>query len=545
MFNTHSNRSFKLKSLAIRSLLLAFLLKLTVNKHQLCSNHTLPTPNHSSTFQLSMEKIPFDGNISFENLGNAAKDFGNRYHLIPSAILHPRSVSDISFIIKHVFDSGLNSDLTVAARGHGHSLEGQALAHQGIVVNMQSLKSPVTSFFTGENPYADVSAGELWINILHDSLKHGLAPKSWTDYLHLTVGGTLSNAGISGQAFRHGPQINNVYQLQVVTGRGKVVTCSEEENDDLFHAVLGGLGQFGIITRARIALEAAPSKVKWIRALYSDFTTFSDDQEHLISSENSFDYVEGFVIINRTGLLNTWRSSFNPKDSVQANRFVSDGRILFCLEVAKYFSTEDYDHIDQDVDGLLSRLNYIRSTLFVSEVSYVDFLDRVHISEIKLREKGLWEVPHPWLNLIVPRSSIHEFAREVFNNIVKDTSNGPILIYPVNKSRWIKTNRTSLVAPEEDVIYLVAFLSSDISSSTGKDGLESILTRNNRILDYMERSKLGIKQYLPHYSTTQEWKVHFGAHWEVFSKRKMMYDPLAILAPGQRIFGRAYAFGGQ
>lgn len=89
----------------------------------------------------------------------------------------------------------------------------------------------------------------------------------------------------------------------------------------------------------------------------------------------------------------------------------------------------------QDVDDLLSKLNYLRSTLFLSEVSYVDFLDRVHVSEIKLREKGLWEVPHSWLNLLVPRRSIHEFAHEVFGNIVKDTSNGPVLIYPVNKSR--------------------------------------------------------------------------------------------------------------
>lgn len=90
----------------------------------------------------------------------------------------------------------------------------------------------------------------------------------------------------------------------------------------------------------------------------------------------------------------------------------------------------------QDIDTLLSELNYIRSTLFSSVVSYVGFLDRVHVSEIKLQEKGLWDVPHPWLNLLVPRSKIHEFAEEVFGNIVKDTSNGPVLIYPVNKSRY-------------------------------------------------------------------------------------------------------------
>jgi cytokinin dehydrogenase len=44
-------------------------------------------------------------------------------------------------------------------------------------------------------------------------------------------------------------------------GRGDVVTCSPDENSDLFYGALGGLGQFGIITRARIALEPAPKMV--------------------------------------------------------------------------------------------------------------------------------------------------------------------------------------------------------------------------------------------------------------------------------------------
>lgn len=46
-----------------------------------------------------------------------------------------------------------------------------------------------------------------------------------------------------------------------VIGKGEVLTCSEDDNSDLFHAVLGGLGQFGIITRARIALQPAPQRV--------------------------------------------------------------------------------------------------------------------------------------------------------------------------------------------------------------------------------------------------------------------------------------------
>ncbi|VFQ78530.1 unnamed protein product [Cuscuta campestris] len=525
----------------INTILLRFIILILtscggIDKSSLCSTYPSPALHESNGSSLPSSlrgALKLEGYLSFDNIEHAAKDFGNTHHFLPSAVLYPKSASDISSLIQYI--SG--TELTVAARGRGHSLQGQSQANNGVVVHMESLRAPRMCFQTvGDSPYVDASAGELWINLLHESLKHGLSPKSWTDYLHLSIGGTLSNAGISGQAFRHGPQINNVYQLEVVTGRGEKMTCSEEQNTDLFNATLGGLGQFGVITRARIALEPAPKMVKWARVLYSDFAKFCKDQEALISSKDPFDYVEGFVVINRTGLVNNWRSIFNPKDPVQASKFSSEGKTLFCLEVAKYFNQEEGGFIRKKIDTLLSKLNYIPSTLFLTEVPYKDFLDRVHTSEMKLREKGLWEVPHPWLNLMIPKTKIHAFAKEVFGNIVTDTSNGPILIYPIDKSKWRKG--TSLVTPEENVFYLVAFLSSAIPLSTGKDGLQHIISQNRRILDFCRRDKIGMKQYLPHYSTTEEWKAHFGSQWEAFVRRKSLYDPLAILAPGHRIFRR-------
>ena len=174
-----------------------------------------------SSIPSTLKALPLDGHFNFEEVHLAAKDFGNRYQFLPAAILHPKSVSDIATTIKHIWEMGPQSKLTVAARGHGHSLQGQSQAHRGVVISMESLQGPEMKVYTGKTPYVDVSGGELWINILHESLKYGLAPKSWTDYLHLTVGGTLSNAGVSGQAFRHGPQISNVHQLEVVTGSEK------------------------------------------------------------------------------------------------------------------------------------------------------------------------------------------------------------------------------------------------------------------------------------------------------------------------------------
>ncbi|KAE8651195.1 hypothetical protein Csa_001352 [Cucumis sativus] len=496
-----------------------------------------PAIQSSSKVLSSLETINLDGYFSFKNNQEAAKDFGNRYNMLPLAVLHPHSVHDISITLKHIFQMGSGTELTVAARGHGHSLQGQAQALRGIVINMESLKEPAMQVHSGNLSWVDVHGGELWINILHETLKYGLTPKSWTDYLHLSVGGTLSNAGISGQAFRHGPQISNVHQLEVVTGRGEVVTCSEQENSDLFYSVLGGLGQFGIITRARISLELAPKMVKWIRTLYSDFAIFSKDQEHLISSKYSFDYIEGFVLINRTGILNNWRSSFDPKDPVQASQFVTDRTTLYCLEMAMYFNSEEKETMNKRVEKLLLQLSYIPATLFLSEVPYEEFLDRVHISEKKLRAKGLWEVPHPWLNLMIPRSSIHDFAAEVFGKILSDSTSGPILIYPVNKSKW--NNKTSLITPDEEIFYLVGFLFSTLPTSTGKESLEYILAQNQIILDYCARALPGCKQYLPHYRSQDEWQAHFGSKWRVLKERKSAYDPLSILAPGQRVFQKA------
>ncbi|KAF5942994.1 hypothetical protein HYC85_020636 [Camellia sinensis] len=185
----------------------------------------------------------------------------------------------------------------------GMEMQGQAQAHRGVVINMESFSGMEMQVYIGKHPYVDVYGGKLWINILHESLKHGLAPKSWTDYLHLTVGGTLSDAGISGQAFRH------------------------------------------------------------------DFSAFIRDQEHLISAENTFNYIEGFVIINKTGLLNNWRSSFNPQDPVQANQFQSDGRTLYCLELAKSINLEKDDIIYQDVDWILGFLGILLEKHLINAVS--------------------------------------------------------------------------------------------------------------------------------------------------------------------------------
>ena len=76
-----------------------------------------------------------------------------------------------------------------------------------------------------------------------------------TNYLGLSVGGTLAVGGIGGTSSRRGMQTDQVVALDVVTGEGRELKCSRELNADLFDAIRGGLAQCGIITRATLRLE--------------------------------------------------------------------------------------------------------------------------------------------------------------------------------------------------------------------------------------------------------------------------------------------------
>nr|CAD1836198.1 unnamed protein product [Ananas comosus var. bracteatus] len=273
----------------------------------------------------------------------ASLDFGRILFNSPSAVLRPQSPQDISLLLSFLSASSF-SRVTVAARGAGHSVHGQAQALDGIVIEMDSLPPSIEIHKKSEGEgellsYADVSGGALWIELLRESLKLGLAP--------------------SGQTFKHGPQISNVLQLEVVTGKGELVTCSPTTNTELFNAVLGGLGQFGIITKARILLQEAPEKVKWVRAFYDDFHTFTKDQEMLVSMPHLVDYVEGFIVLNEQSLHGSSiafpaHMDFNPDFGTKASP-----KIYYCIE----FAVHDYNmkgtNVEQVVEDVSRQMSYM------------------------------------------------------------------------------------------------------------------------------------------------------------------------------------------
>ncbi|MGK4590764.1 FAD-binding protein [Amycolatopsis sp. w19] len=123
-------------------------------------------------------------------LSVAGQDWGKLIHARPGLVVRPASVTDVAVVLRFAAARGL----PVAARGAGHSPYGQGQVEGGIVLDMTSL--PPRRVVTGD--LVSVDAGARWREVLETTLPHGLAPPVLTDYLELTVAGTLVVGGIGG-----------------------------------------------------------------------------------------------------------------------------------------------------------------------------------------------------------------------------------------------------------------------------------------------------------------------------------------------------------
>lgn len=202
-----------------------------------------------------------------EALAAVADDFGHLVRRTPQAILRPGSTKDIAIMTRWASDHGLR----IAARGQGHSVYGQSQVSGEIVIDMTSL----AEIHRASGARVVVDAGATWRSVVAQTLP--LTPPVLTNFLDLSVGGTLSVGGVGGTSHRYGLQSDNVLELEVVTGEGDIVECSP--GDDLFDAVRAGLGQFGIITRAALALIPAPDRARRYALSYPDLESLATRPE--------------------------------------------------------------------------------------------------------------------------------------------------------------------------------------------------------------------------------------------------------------------------
>lgn len=334
------------------------------------------------------------------DLARASDDFGHQVHRRPLAVLHPATAADVAAIVRF----GRECGVPVVPRGGGNSVDGQAQARDGIVVDLAGL---ATVHKVGSDGVS-VDAGARWSAVVDATLPHGAAPPVLPDYLELTVGGTVSVGGISGASHRHGCVADTVLDVDVVTPDGEVVTCSPTRRADLFDAVRGSQGQHGIITRATVALAPAHRTARRYQLGYDDLDAYLADQLLLIG-QRRFDHVAG-----------------------QA-RYVPGTGWRFLLEAVTTYSSDEPDD-----RALLAGLAHDRGAEEIHTTSYADFLHRAAPAAARLRALGSWQRdPHPRCTFLLPGRHAARFVAAVLDDLTADDlgPGGGTLLYPIPTER--------------------------------------------------------------------------------------------------------------
>jgi FAD/FMN-containing dehydrogenase len=180
--------------------------------------------------------------------------------LRPAVLVQPESADDVAAAIRFARERGL----TVTARGGGHGVAGNALTDGGLVVDLRRLKSvEVDPVSRTVRAGGGVTLGELDAATQAHGLATPLGVVTKTGIAGLTLSG-----GIGWLRRKHGLSADNLVSLEVVVADGRVLTASETENAELFWALRGGGGSFGVVTELEYRLHQVGPDVAVAFVLY-------------------------------------------------------------------------------------------------------------------------------------------------------------------------------------------------------------------------------------------------------------------------------------
>ena len=159
----------------------------------------------------------------------------------PAHVLQPKNVGDVQAGVRFAARAGH----LLSVRGGGHSYAGFGTNDGGLVIDLSRLAN--VEIIDKERHLVRIGGGATWGQVAAALAPHDLAISSG-DTKSVGVGGLTLTGGIGWKVRKYGLALDNVAAAEVVTANGQVVHASAQENPELFWAIRGGGGNFGIVT---------------------------------------------------------------------------------------------------------------------------------------------------------------------------------------------------------------------------------------------------------------------------------------------------------
>jgi FAD/FMN-containing dehydrogenase len=443
------------------------------------------------------------GEVLEDDPSRAARsgDFGRMVKRMPDVVVRPASTQDVAAIIGYA----RQHRVPVGTRGEAHSQSGQALVERGILIDLTALGQVLS--IDPAVPAADCQAGVKWETLVRQSIPQGLVPPVLTNNLSVTVGGTLSVAGLGIASFRHGAQGDNVHEIEAVTGAGDIVVCSATQDREVFDAARSGLGQFAVITRARLALRRCRPRVRTYYLLYDDLAAYMRDAG-TIFHEDRFDYVESTCV-----------------PCPQGFRWVGQTKEAFAAWFFPLHATVEFDPASPpDDQQRLDGLSFYRK-VHVEDQDLLQFAARLEALFAIWKRIGNWDMAHPWMEVILPWATAAPFIQQVLANLPPTAlGGGHVLLWPC---RGTASKVPLFITPPSDLV-----MGFGILPGVPPDLLPQARQRLNMVSELSIAA--GGKRYLSGFVEFDRagWQRHFGARWDEVRRLKKTYDPDGILNPG-------------
>jgi cytokinin dehydrogenase len=444
------------------------------------------------------EKLPtLDGALLLDDASreSMAMDIGEYFYHQPLAVLKPGSVDDI---VKMVQFANIHR-IPIGVRGQGHSQYGRALVEGGIVVDSRTLNQVKVS----APDTVDTQPGATWNDVTRATLARDLTPPAMGNTMTLSVGGILSAGGWSNSSHLIGSVADTVRELDVVTGDGRLVTCSRQRDSNLFDMVRAGMGQCGLIVGARIQLVPAPRFVVRRDLIYQDLKSVLSDTKRL-TQQGAFDHLNCAAIKERDG---TW---------------------MFRLEVGKFCTSPQEVNLESMESGLK-----FKSREGPITIAYSDYLQRQAASNAKVRDSRKKQpLRSAFLTMFLPASAAEDFVARIL--ATPPETIGSFYIGPVMfDARKFACPLFKL--PGEDVALVLWIFRRIPSSDTAT--FVTLLESNRAMVERMRAA--GGKAYPPYVPNMAQadWEDHYGPQtWSRLVAAKKLSDPNNILTPGLRMF---------